>query len=52
MSAARRRSPAQWLAADGADPKTTSRVMDHRRRTPDRAIVKKAIAQALAPPSS
>jgi glutathione S-transferase len=52
MSTARRRTPAQWLEADGVDPKTISRMVDHRRRMSDRATVKKAIAQELAPPSS
>jgi glutathione S-transferase len=39
---------AQWLEADGVDPKTIPRVVDHRRRMSERATVKKAIAQELA----
>ena len=35
---------AQWLEADGVDPKKIPRVIDHRRRMSDRATVKKAIA--------
>jgi glutathione S-transferase len=38
---------AQWLEADGVDPKTIPRVIDHRRRMAERASVKKAIAQEL-----
>jgi glutathione S-transferase len=39
---------AQWLEADGADPKKIPRVIDHRTRMSDRATVTKAIAQELA----
>ena len=39
---------AQWLEADGVDPGTIPRVIDHRRRMSERATVKKAIAQELA----
>jgi glutathione S-transferase len=39
---------AQWLEADGVDPKTIPRVIDHRRRMSERATVKKAIAQEVA----
>jgi glutathione S-transferase len=43
---------AQWLEADGVDPKTIPRVIDHRRRMSDRATVKKAIAAELASSAS
>ena len=39
---------AQWLEADGVDPKRISRVVDHRRRMSERPGVKKAIAEELA----
>ena len=39
---------AQWLEADGVDPKAIPRVIDHRRRMAERATVRKAIAQELA----
>jgi glutathione S-transferase len=39
---------AQWLEADGVDPKTIPRVIEHRQRMAERATVKKAIAQELA----
>jgi glutathione S-transferase len=39
---------AQWLEADGVDPATIPRVIDHRARMAERATVKKAIAQELA----
>jgi glutathione S-transferase len=39
---------AQWLEADGVDPATIPRVIDHRRRMAERATVRKAIAQELA----
>jgi len=39
---------AQWLEADGVDPKTIPRVIGHRQRMAERATVKKAIAQELA----
>ena len=39
---------AQWLEADGVDPATIPRVIDHRQRMSARATVKKAIAQELA----
>jgi glutathione S-transferase len=39
---------AQWLEADGVDPKTIPRVIDHRRRMSERATVKKSIAQELS----
>lgn len=39
---------AQWLEADGVDPATIPRVIDHRRRMAERATVKTAIAQELA----
>jgi glutathione S-transferase len=38
---------AQWLEADGVEPKTIPRVIDHRRRMSERATVKKAIAEEL-----
>jgi len=40
---------AQWLEADGVDPTTIPRVIDHRRRMSERATVKKAITQELSP---
>jgi glutathione S-transferase len=39
---------AQWLEADGVEPATIPRVIDHRRRMSERATVRKAIAQELA----
>ncbi|HLG48294.1 MAG TPA: glutathione S-transferase family protein [Reyranella sp.] len=39
---------AQWLEADGVDPATIPRVIDHRARMAERPTVKKAIAQELA----
>jgi glutathione S-transferase len=39
---------AQWLEADGVDPKRIPRVVDHRRRMSERPNVKKAIAEELA----
>jgi len=39
---------AQWLEADGVDPKRIPRVIDHRRRVAERAAVRKAIAEELA----
>jgi glutathione S-transferase len=39
---------AQWLEADGVDPGSIPRVIDHRRRMSERAAVKKAIAQEVA----
>jgi glutathione S-transferase len=39
---------AQWLEADGVDPTTIPRVIDHRRRMAERPTVKKAIAQELS----
>lgn len=39
---------AQWLEADGVDPATIPRVVDHRRRMSERATVRKAIAEELA----
>jgi glutathione S-transferase len=39
---------AQWLEADGVDPVTIPRVIDHRRRMSERTTVKTAIAQELA----
>ena len=39
---------AQWLEADGVDPRTIPRVIEHRQRMAERATVKKAIAQELA----
>jgi glutathione S-transferase len=39
---------AQWLEADGVDPATIPRVIDHRRRMTERPTVKKAIAEELA----
>ena len=38
---------AQWLEADGVDPRTIPRVIDHRRRMSERATVKTAIGQEL-----
>lgn len=40
---------AQWLEADGVDPARIPKVIDHRRRMAERASVKKAIAEELAP---
>jgi glutathione S-transferase len=39
---------AQWIEADGVDPKRIPRVLDHRRRMLERPAVKQAIAQELA----
>ena len=39
---------AQWLEADGVDPATIPRVIDHRRRMAERMTVKKAIGQEFA----
>jgi glutathione S-transferase len=39
---------AQWLEADGVEPKRIPKVIDHRRRVGERAATKKAIAQELA----
>jgi len=39
---------AQWLEADGVDPKTIPKVMEHRQRMSERATVKKAIAAELS----
>jgi len=39
---------AQWLEADGVDPKRIPKVIDHRRRVGERAAVRKAIADELA----
>ena len=39
---------AQWLEADGVDPTSIPRVIDHRRRMSERATVRKAIAEELA----
>ena len=39
---------AQWLEADGVDPKRIPRVVDHRRRMSERPGVKKAIAEETA----
>lgn len=38
---------AQWLEADGVDPKRIPRVIDHRRRMSERAAVRKTIAAEL-----
>ncbi len=38
---------AQWLEADGVEPARIPRVIDHRRRTSERAAVRQAIAQEL-----
>jgi glutathione S-transferase len=38
---------AQWLEADGVDPKRIPKVIDHRRRVGERAAVRKAIADEL-----
>src|SRR6185295_7630667 len=38
---------AQWLEADGVDPATIPRVIDHRRRMAERSTVKKASARNL-----
>src|SRR6185312_9267083 len=38
----------QWLEADGVDPATIPRVIDHRRRMAERMTVKKAIDQEFA----
>ena len=39
---------AQWLEADGVDPKRIPRVIDHRRRMAERPGVRKAIAEEVA----
>jgi glutathione S-transferase len=39
---------AQWLEADGVDPKRIPKVVDHRSRMSERPNVKKAIAEELA----
>jgi glutathione S-transferase len=39
---------AQWLEADGVDPATIPRVIDHRRRMAERMTIKKAIDQEFA----
>jgi len=39
---------AQWLEADGVDPKRIPRVVDHRLRVSERAAVRKVIAEELA----
>jgi glutathione S-transferase len=39
---------AQWLEADGVDPATIPRVIDHRRRMADQMTVKRAISQEFA----
>lgn len=38
---------AQWMEADGVDPKRFPKVADHRQRTAQRPAVRKAIAQEL-----
>jgi glutathione S-transferase len=38
---------AQWLEADGVDPKRIPRVIEHRQRVAERAATKRAIAQEL-----
>jgi glutathione S-transferase len=38
---------AQWLEADGVDPKRIPKVIDHRRRVGERAAVRKAITDEL-----
>ena len=39
---------AQWLEADGVDPATLPRVVEHRRRVAERAPVRRAIAQEVS----
>ncbi len=39
---------AQWLEADGVDPKRIPKVIDHRRRVAERAATRKALAEELA----
>ncbi len=39
---------AQWLEADGVDPRRIPRVIEHRRRVSERAATRKAIAAELA----
>ncbi len=39
---------AQWLEADGVDPKSIPQVIDHRQRMSERATVKRAIAAEFA----
>jgi glutathione S-transferase len=41
---------AQWLEDDGVDPRRIPRVIEHRSRMGDRASVKKAVAEEIAPP--
>jgi glutathione S-transferase len=43
---------AQWMEKDGVDLGRVPRVVDHRRRMAERATVKKAIAEELAPPAN
>jgi glutathione S-transferase len=43
---------AQWMEKDGVDLGRVPRVVDHRRRMAERATVKKAIAEELAPPEN
>jgi glutathione S-transferase len=38
---------AQWLEADGVDPATIPRVIDHRRRMSERDAVRQSIAQVI-----
>jgi len=40
---------AQWLEADGVDPARIPRVVAHSRRVAERAAVRRALAQELAP---
>jgi glutathione S-transferase len=39
---------AQWLEADGVDPRRFPKVIDHRRRMLERPQVQRAIAEELA----
>ena len=38
---------AQWLEADGVEPKRIPRVIDHRRRVSERAATRRALQQEL-----
>jgi glutathione S-transferase len=38
---------AQWLEADGVDPSTLPRIIDHRRRMSERPAVRRAIADEI-----
>jgi glutathione S-transferase len=39
---------AQWLEADGVEPRRIPKVIDHRRRVSERAATRRALQQELA----